>query len=119
MKKEATSGESIPVDRIQFWLLPVADGFMVLMLSRPRNGSLRTTRVTLATIWLSVVVSVAAGIPALLVTGAAPPNPWYAAAAFVFGAIGMGSAVLATFGIRQRLLIAAAEKAVPAQRRAV
>jgi hypothetical protein len=42
--------------------LPVADAFMLAMLSRPGSGSLRTTWVTPATLWLCAA-TLAVGLP--------------------------------------------------------
>ncbi len=67
--KPTVSEELPPLDCTQSRLLPIADAFMMLMLSRPGGGSLRTTRVTLATIWLSAGVSLVVGIPGLLLIG--------------------------------------------------
>ncbi len=98
-----------PPDRLQSWLLPVADRFMTLMLSRPPGGSLRTARVTPMTIWLAAGVFVVAGIPGLLLTGYAllQLQLILLLAGLVLVGLGLGSAALAVFGIRQRQGIAA------------
>ena len=51
-------------------LLPVADLFMVLMVSRPPSGTLRDTWVTPATLWLSLATGLLllAGAGLLLAT---------------------------------------------------
>ncbi len=49
-----------PLPRLGRILLPLADAFMLLMLSRPASGSLRATWVTPATLGLGVVVALLA-----------------------------------------------------------
>ncbi len=107
--KPTVSEELPPLDRTQFRLLPIADALMMLMLSRPGGGSLRTTRVTLATIWLSAGVSLVVGIPGLLLIGYAIFSlEWLVLIPGLPAAsLGLGSASLAVFGIRQRQLLAA------------
>jgi hypothetical protein len=109
MSGRLTPPEVTPLDRIQLLLLPVADLFMILMYSRPPGGSLRTARVTPVTIGLAAAVAVLAGIPAavLLVNAMARLQPVLIVIGLLGVAIGLGSAVLAVFGIRQRILIAA------------
>jgi len=94
---------------MQSLLLPLADLFMTLMLSRPPGGSLRTARVTVATIWLSAGVFVVVGIPGLLLTGYAlfRLQLLLLVAGLLAAGLGLGSASLAVFGIRQRQVIAA------------
>ena len=48
-------------------LLPLADLMMVVMLSRPASGSLRTTWVTPATVWLAVPTAVLGAAASLIV----------------------------------------------------
>jgi len=112
MSGRLTPPEVTPVDRIQLMLLPVADLFMILMYSRPPGGSLRTARVTLMTIWLAAAVVVLAGIPAavLLVNAIPRFQPVLILIGLLGVAIGLGAAVLAVFGIRQRILIAARQR---------
>jgi hypothetical protein len=84
-------------------LLPVADRFMLVMLSRPPTGTLRTTRVTSATIWLSVVTVVVAGtISGLLLTAAGRFGPLLLVPALPLAVLALGSASLALYGLRQR-----------------
>jgi hypothetical protein len=109
MSGRLTPPEVTPLDRIQLMLLPIADLFMILMYSRPPGGSLRTARVTLMTIWLAAAVAVLVGIPAavLLVHGVAGLQPLPIAIGLVGLAVGLGAGILAVFGVRQRILIAA------------
>ena len=112
MSGRLTPPEVTPLDRIQLMLLPVADLFMILMYSRPPGGSLRTARVTLMTIWLAAAVAVLAGIPALvlLVHAIARFQPLLIPVGLLGVAIGLGSGVLAVFGVRQRSLMAARQR---------
>jgi hypothetical protein len=112
MSGRLTPPEVTPLDRIQLMLLPIADLFMILMYSRPPGGSLRTARVTLMTIWLAAAVAVLAGIPAavLLVHAVATLQLLPIAIGLVGAAVGLGSGILAVFGVRQRILIAARQR---------
>ena len=92
-----------PLDPVQRALLPIADGFMLLMLSRPPTGTLRTTRVTWASIWLSVVTFAVAGTLAALLTGAAGRlGPILLVPALPLAVLALGSASLALYGLLQR-----------------
>ena len=95
-----------PVDAWQLRLLPVADRFMALMLSRPGGLSLRTTWVTPATIWLAVVVVVVGGLPGLgaIVYGIANGQMLIAVGGLLGAILGAGAATVAVYGIRQRRL---------------
>jgi hypothetical protein len=100
--------EAPPLDAWQLRLLPMADLFMGLMWSRPGGLSLRTTWVTPATLWLSVVVILAVGLPGL---GAIAYGIGHRQALMVFGGLvavtlGAGAATVALYGIRQRRLSA-------------
>ena len=112
MSGRLTPPEVTPLDRTQEMLLPVADLFMILMYSRPPGGSLRTARVTLITIWLAAAVAVLAGIPAtvLLVHAVARFQPLLIPVGLLGVAIGLGSGVLAVFGVRQHILMAARQR---------
>lgn len=82
-------------------LIPLADAFMIAMLSRPSTGSLRTTWVTPATTALSLVTALGALAAALLVH---PAQPWLAALALVlFVAATVGAAAVAAVALAQRL----------------
>lgn len=96
----------LPFDRLQARLLPVADAFMVLMISRPPSGSLRTTRVTLVTILLAVAVALCVGLPALVLVGYAAVgwHPLLLIPGILCLILGLGAAAVAIFGIRQRTL---------------
>jgi len=83
-------------------LLPVADAFMLLMLSRPESGSLRTTWVTPATLWLCalmVVVGVPLGATAL---AAGSGHLLRVVAGVVIIALALGSAAVLAVGAMQR-----------------
>ena len=112
MSGRLTPPEVTPLDRIQLMLLPVADLFMILMYSRPPGGSLRTARVTLMTIWLAAAVAALVGVPAavMLVHGVAGLQPVPIAIGLAGVAVGLGAGILAVFGVRQRILIAARQR---------
>lgn len=81
-------------------LLPLADAFMIAMLSRPASGSLRATWVTPATYWLSVLTAIGAVAGALSVR----PGPAWLAALVValFAAVAAGAGSVALVGLAQR-----------------
>jgi hypothetical protein len=92
-----------PLDSLQRALLPVADGFMVVMLSRPPSGTLRTTRVTWATIALSVVTAAVSVVLAVVLLR----SSIFAVALRVvlvaaLAGMAVGSASVAVYGLRQR-----------------
>lgn len=97
---------SPPLDSTQLRLLPLVDIFMWLMFSRPGGLSLRTTWVTPATIWLCSGVAVAAGLLGLLAAS------YGLSSGYLLPLIGglfsiaaaLGSAAVAFYGARQRLL---------------
>jgi hypothetical protein len=87
-------------------LAPIADIFMIAMLSRPPSGTLRTTWVTPATLWLAVasgIAALAAGVllVAAVAGGAANALLIGAVACGVF-AIGAGSVVVISVDQRRR-----------------
>jgi len=100
---------AIPFDRLQSRLLPLADVVMVLMLSRPPSGTLRTTRVTVVTIVLAGLVGAAslALIPVLALRVAGGHTPLWLVLVPALVAAAVGCADLATFGMRQRYLLRA------------
>ncbi len=105
MSGRLTPPENIPPhDRLQAWLLPIADVFMVLMVSRPPGGSLRTARVTTATMWLAVVAFIVLGVAGgWLMDFALTGGKWILVLPALIGlGLSLGSGVLALFGIRQR-----------------
>ena len=112
MSGRLTPPEVTPVDRLQLLLLPIADLVMLLMYSRPPGGSLRTARVTVVTIWLAAAVAGFAGALAviLLANGLVRFQIVLIAAGLLSAAVAFGCGVLAIFGIRQRVLIAAARQ---------
>jgi hypothetical protein len=81
-------------------LLPLADAFMLLMVSRPATGSLRRTWVTPGTLWLCAAV-VVAGVPvaALALAGGGGRR---VAAGLVVIALAAGSAAVLAVGAMQR-----------------
>ena len=96
--------EPLPdLDPLQRLLLPVADRFMLLMLSRPPTGTLRTTRVTSASIGLAVVTFVVSGAVTVLLAGAVGRlGPILLVPAVPLAVLALGSASLALYGVRQR-----------------
>jgi hypothetical protein len=63
MPNRFTAVPEEPVPKLGFLgsvLLPLADSFMKLMFSKPASGTLRTTWVTPATLWLTLVSGIAA-----------------------------------------------------------
>jgi len=85
-------------------LLPVADLFMLAMLSRPATGSLRHTWVTPGTLWLCLaMVLLGAPIGAIaLSTGLSDASRLRVAAGVVIIALAAGSAAVAAVGALQR-----------------
>jgi hypothetical protein len=81
-------------------LVPIGDLFMIVMLSRPATGSLRSTWVTPATRWLSVAMSVIAVVALLLLR----PSPrWLAVVEVVaLAAVLAGAAAVAVIAFTQR-----------------
>jgi hypothetical protein len=104
-----------PLDRLQARLLPAADLVMIVMWSRPPSGTLRTTRVTRATIWLSAAVAVVTGGLALLLAGylLRGASLLLLVPALLVVPLAAGSACLAAFGIRQHRQIAARRSGSP------
>lgn len=98
--------EPPPLDPLQRRLLPVADLFMALMLSRPGGLSLRTTWVTPATIWLSGAACALVGVASIaaVIVAAGRVNLLLAAAGLLGLLLAAGTGVVALYGIRQRLL---------------
>jgi hypothetical protein len=96
-----------PPDRLQSWLLPIADLLMVVMYSRPPGGSLRTARVTPVTICLAAAVFLLVGIPGLwlAISALVALDPFRLLVGVVASILGLASGVLALFGIRQRSAI--------------
>jgi len=105
MSGRLTPLEDIPPhDRLQAWLLPIADAVMVLMVSRPAGGSLRTARVTKVTIWLALVSFAALGAATgWLLDEAITRGKWILVVpALLALGLSLGCGVLALFGVRQR-----------------
>jgi hypothetical protein len=95
-----------PIDGWQLRLLPLADLFMGLMWSRPGGLSLRTTWVTPATLGLALAVILVVGLPGVgtIVYGMANRQLLVLFGGMVGTALGIGSAAVALYGIRQRLM---------------
>jgi hypothetical protein len=95
------------------WLLPVADRFMALMWSRPGGLSLRTTWVTPATMGLGLAVVVTVGLPGLgaIVYGIATGQLLLLFGGLAAAGLGIGGGTVAVYGIRQRLLFRARQRA--------
>jgi len=89
------------LDPLQRLLLPVADGFMILMLSRPASGSLRTTRVTTVSVLLGAASFVAFGVAGVVVALKGGVVPVAVGVLLELFALGRLSLVL--FGGLQRL----------------
>jgi len=109
MSGKLTPPERLPaLDPPVAWLLPLADLFMVLMVSRPPGGSLRTARISLGTLWLSAAVAILVGLPGVVLSAYALRSAqWLLLGAGLVGAgLGLGSASLIAVGIRQRQLLA-------------
>ena len=82
-------------------LLPPADLFMLLMLSRPATGSLRRTWVTPGTLWLcALVVVLGAGVGGVLLGGGGGTGRVVAGCVLI--AIAAGSASVLAVGALQR-----------------
>ena len=81
-------------------LVPLADIFMLVMLSRPRSGSLRSTWVTPATLGLCTAVVVLA-IPACALLIASRATAAVAGGLLLIAFAG-GAAVVLAVGIAQR-----------------
>ncbi|HXA28722.1 MAG TPA: hypothetical protein VN193_08235 [Candidatus Angelobacter sp.] len=82
-------------------LLPLADGFMLVMLSRPQSGSLRDTWVTPATLWMCAALAVVGAAAGALALTAGGTTPWLIAG-IVAIALAAGGAAVATVGAMQR-----------------
>ena len=85
-------------------VLPLTDLFMILMASRPRSGSLRTTWVTPATIGLCMVTVVGGVVLDVLILRVGVGDRSVAAfvGAAVVAVLVVGSACVAAIGIVQR-----------------
>ena len=98
--------EAPPLDGLQLRLLPAADFFMALMLSRPGGLSLRTTWVTPATIALGVATVALVGLPggAAFALGLMRHNLLLIGGGLLGAMLATGAGAVALYGIRQRLL---------------
>ena len=83
--------------------MPLADGFMRLMLSRPAGGSLRTTWVTPATVWLVLATcGLAAALAAVLAAGVASGGALAAIGAILCAAYAAGAGAVLLVALDQR-----------------
>jgi hypothetical protein len=85
-------------------VMPLADGFMRVMLSRPQTGSLRSTWVTPATLWLSLASgALAAALAIAFAAGAASdPSVLTVFAAGVCASFAAAALAVCVVGIDQR-----------------
>jgi len=93
-----------PVPDLPVWcaaVLPAADVFMALLLSRPATGSLRNTWVTPATLVLSVATGLTS-IVCLALAIAGFSGGLRVAAALVLALFAAGSLCVAAVGLAQR-----------------
>jgi len=93
-----------PVPRLPGWcavVVPVADLFMVLLLSRPATGSLRNTWVTPATLVLSVATGLTS-IVCLVPAVAGLSGGWRVAVTLALALFAVGSLCVAVVGLAQR-----------------
>ena len=83
--------------------LPLADGFMRVMLSRPAGGSLRTTWVTPATAWLVLATcGVAAALAAVLAARAVSTGAPAVIGATLCATYAVGAAAVLVVALDQR-----------------
>ena len=93
-----------PVPDLPGWcaaVLPAADLFMALLLSRPTTGSLRNTWVTPATLVLGLATGLTS-IVCLALAIADLSGGWRVAAALVLAVLAAGSLCVTTVGLAQR-----------------
>jgi hypothetical protein len=85
-------------------VLPVADLFMELMLSRPASGTLRSTWVTPATLQLcGALAAIGSVLGVVLGRQALATGAWLeAAAGLVLFVLAIGAAAVAAVGLAQR-----------------
>ena len=85
-------------------LLPLADLFMILLVSRPQSGSLRTTWVTPATLVLCVATAVGGVLLDVVVlrVGGGDGSPPALIGGALVAVLVVGSACVAVIGIAQR-----------------
>jgi hypothetical protein len=94
-----------PVPPLPAWcaaVVPVADLFMVLLLSRPATGSLRNTWVTPATLVLSVATGLTS-IVCLTLAVAGLSGGLRVAVALALALLAAGSFCVAAVGLAQRI----------------
>lgn len=103
MPNRLTAVPSRPVPRLRGpgrLLYPVADLFMVLMLSRPASGSLRQTWVTPATLGLAVAIVLVCLVAAALLFAVATAGSITAGVVLLL--VASGPASVAAVGCAQR-----------------
>ena len=99
-------GGEPPVDRFQLRLLPLADLFMAVMLSRPHGLTLRRTWVTPATLTLALgvlLLGLTAGMMSLIQGVRTTSLPLVAIGLLVM-VLSLWAGTVALYGFRQRLL---------------
>ena len=111
MPNRLTQVPDVPVPRLPTWMGPVllaADWFMVMMISRPSEGSLKSVWVTPATIQLCAALdAVTVPVALVVVAGAIESGGWIPiliAAGML--AVALGSMAVLTVGVAQRHLTA-------------
>jgi hypothetical protein len=83
-------------------VVPAADLFMILLLSRPATGSLRNTWVTPATLVLSLATGTAS-IVCLVPAAAGLGGPLRVVAMLALALFAVGSLCVAVVGVAQRI----------------
>lgn len=107
MPNRLTATPQTPVPRpgvLATAVLPLADVFMRAMLSRPQSGSLRSTWVTPATLWLSLASgALAAALAVAFASGAAAhPSVVAVLAAGLCASFAAGALAVLIVGVDQR-----------------
>jgi len=107
MPNRLTAVPDEPVPRLGLLaslLLPIADAFMIALFSKPPSGTLRTTWVTPATLWLTAISGAGAAVLAIaLAVSSANGNGGVILAGVVISAVyAIGALAVATVGIDQR-----------------
>lgn len=91
-----------PLHGVASALVPLADAFMVAMVSRPSTGSLRVTWVTPATFWLAAA-SALIGVAGIAVAALNLAAGWLAVAGLVLCILLVaGAGAVAVVGAAQR-----------------
>jgi len=104
---EIPEGSPPPLPAAVRPLVPIADIFMVLMISRPATGSLSRTWVTPATYWMSAATAVAGALVGGLEIsrGIGESGRGSLLAGFVLVVFALGGAAVAVIGGIQRRVV--------------